>query len=116
MLYGSFWAFSFDKENSISSLLALSGAVPLARIFPLTLIVTANEVASLPPGDKVIGIAPAIWVYVTGASIIILAGYMISSKRYGRIAGAQRKARRGVAEVDGIGKLPPGGTTDWLAM
>jgi hypothetical protein len=32
------------------------------------------------------------------------------------MAGAQRKASRGEDEVDGVRKLPPGGTTDWFAM
>ena len=32
------------------------------------------------------------------------------------MAGAHRKERRGVEEVDGMGKLPPGGVTDWFAM
>ena len=115
MLYASFWAVRLVRENLISCLLALSGIIPVARVFPLVLTVTANDPAS-PLLDKVIGSAPAIWIYVTGTSTIMLARLVVSSARYGRMAGAQRKASRGEDEVDGVRKLPPGGTTDWFAM
>jgi len=52
-------------------LLASSGTVPLAKIHPWELIVTADdsESASLLL-DRVIGSAPAIWVYVTGHRLL----------------------------------------------
>ena len=54
------------------------------------------------------GDAPTTWENVTGVSMRKPAGADASSGRYGSIIGAQRKARRVVEDVAGIGNCPPG--------
>jgi hypothetical protein len=88
-------------------LVALSGTTPLVSILPLTETVTSRV-----PGPRVIGTALSISEKVTGVSMSIATGEVAearaaSSGRYGRIAGPQRRARRGKDDMAGIGKRPP---------
>jgi hypothetical protein len=110
--YGSIWAVRFDKENGTGYFLELSATGAVAKILPLVLIVKSTKPVVV--FVLMIGWAPAMWLNVMGVSIIMLA--LESPDRYGRMACAQRKARSGAEDFDGVGKLPPGGTTDWFAM
>jgi len=102
-----FCAFRAESEKGSACLVALSGTAPLVSTLPLTEIVTSRV-----PGPRVIGTALEISEKVMGVSMRMATGdveedCVASSGRYGRIAGAHRRARRGEEDVAGIGKRPP---------
>lgn len=107
---------SEESENLSSCFVAFNGTLPLVSTLPLTVTDTDNGVGVL---GRVMAAALAIFKLVMGVSIRIDLSVEIkpsSSARYGRIAGWQRSAKRGVDEAVGSAKRPPGSVAGRLGL
>ena len=98
-----------SSENGISNAVSLSGTEAEATSLPLIDTETLSEVELSLAEAALMAEVKAISEYVTRVSTTMVP--LVSSSRYGRKAGEQRNARRGVSDVVGMGNWPPGGTT-----
>lgn len=108
IVYGAARGWRALKENGRAVLVVFSVTIPLVRGLPSTEMVTSK----MPEAERrVIGAEFEIFERVRGASTSMetddVSVDVASSGRYGRIAGEHLKARRGVADLLGIGNWPP---------